>query len=191
MKIGRIVAPVHALGPGERICVWTQGCSRGCTGCISPELQSADKPEADDRLLTDLIRRSAQLKGCDGLTISGGEPFEQPDALLNVLRGVRTVFRDILVYTGFTLEEIRGGKCSDAGVRCLELIDVLVDGPYIKERNVPGCVLRGSDNQRIHYLRPDAQTQYESYLKQGRILESFAHDGTMIIVGIPNRRDKE
>lgn len=189
MRIGRIIAPVHSLGPGERICVWVQGCSRACDGCISPELQFKDMPEADNQLLIDLICRSATLNGCDGLTISGGEPFEQSESLLELLRGVRATFQDILVFTGFMLEQLQGGKVSSAAANCLELIDVLVDGPYIKERNLPGCVLRGSDNQRIHFLQPAAKAVYEPYLKQGRTLESFVHNGTVIIVGIPNRRD--
>lgn len=189
MRIGRIIAPVHSLGPGERICVWVQGCSRACDGCISPELQSEDMPEADNQLLIELICRSAALNGCNGLTISGGEPFEQPESLLELLRGVRATFQDILVYTGFMLEQIQSGKATYPAEQCLELIDVLVDGPYIKERNIPDCVLRGSDNQRIHFLQPAAEDVYEPYLKRGRILESFVHNGTVIIVGIPNRRD--
>ena len=69
------------------------------------------------------------------------------------------------------------------------LIDVLIDGPYIHERNFPDCVLRGSDNQCIHYLNPEARAAYAGYLKQGRVLESFSHNGSVIITGIANRRD--
>ncbi len=181
---------MHSLGPGERVCLWTQGCTRDCQGCISPELRSLTGPETEEGLLADILTRTARLGGCQGLSISGGEPFLQAPSLLRLLTVVRNKFEDILVYTGYTLEEIQGEYCGSAGRDCLELIDVLIDGPYLQERNRPDCVLRGSDNQRIHYLAPDMAERYETYLARGRILESFSHGGTVILAGIPDRRDE-
>ena len=75
MKIGRICYPVTTLGPGDRVAVWVQGCSRHCFGCMSPELQSEagiDVPvETIARSIADVIPPNT------GLTISGGEPLEQ------------------------------------------------------------------------------------------------------------------
>lgn len=189
MKIARMLSPVHSLGPGERVCLWTQGCSRRCPGCISPELQSMSAPEADEALLADILLRTAESGNCGGLTVSGGDPFDQPEALLRLLKLVRGGFEDILVYTGYELARIRDGVCGQAGVQCLEYIDVLIDGPYMEERNTPECVLRGSDNQVIHFLDPSLKPVYEGYMEQGRVLETFSHNDTMIITGIPNRRD--
>ena len=184
-----MLSPVHALGPGERVCLWVQGCTKRCPGCISPELQPLSAHEADENLLADILIRTARSGGCGGLTISGGDPFEQPRALLRLLELVRADFEDILVYTGYELEQIRGGCCGQEGVDCLSLIDVLIDGPYVEARNTPDCVLRGSDNQTVHFLTPSLQTVYERYMEQGRVLETFTHNNTMIITGIPNRRD--
>lgn len=185
-----MLSPVHSLGPGERVCLWIQGCIRDCPGCISPELRSLSGPETDECLLAEILIHTAIQGGCGGLSISGGEPFFQAPSLLRLLRLVRERFEDILVYTGYTVEQIQRGDCGLAGRDCLELIDVLIDGPYIWERNRPDCVLRGSDNQRIHYLTPNMAERYETYLARGRILESFSHGGTVILTGIPDRRDE-
>ena len=139
--------------------------------------------------LAQVLIQTARRNGCDGLTISGGDPLAQPEALLALLEAVRGEFRDILVYTGYTLEQVRAGECGQAGIDCLKQIDVLIDGPYIHERNVPDCVLRGSDNQRIHFLTPGRRPEYETYMAQGRMLESFSHNGSVILTGIVNRRD--
>ena len=184
-----MIAPVHSLGPGERVCLWTQGCDRGCPGCISPELQPFTGSNADERMLGEILRKTAEVNSCTGLTVSGGDPFAQADALLRLLRNVRSVFSDILVYTGFTLEEIRNGSCAAAGIECLSLIDVLIDGPYIDERNTHDCVLRGSENQKIRYLTPERAEYYEAYLQKGRILETFSHNGSVVITGIQDRRE--
>ena len=155
MVIGRILSPVHSLGPGERVAVWTKGCSRGCEGCISPELQSFSGDETDEAALAGIVKHVAAVKGCNGLTVSGGDPFEQSGALYRFLERVRDSFEDILVYTGYSLQEIEEGGAGAAGEKCLGLIDVLIDGPYIAALNRPDCVLRGSSNQVIHFRDPE------------------------------------
>lgn len=189
MRIARMISPVHSLGPGERVCLWLQGCLRDCPGCISPELKPVAGPETPVELLADILTRTARRGGCGGLTISGGEPFLQAAELLRLLALVRDGFQDILVYTGYTLKELQGKSCGPAGRDCLAYIDVLIDGPYLQERNRPDCVLRGSDNQIIHYLNPGLAGCYGAYLAQGRILESFSHGGGVVLTGILNRGD--
>ena len=184
-----MISPVHSLGPGERLCLWTQGCSKNCPGCISPEMQPFSGQEVEEDLLARLLIHTAQAAHCRNLTISGGDPLEQPESLLRLLELVRPHFDDILVYTGYTLQFLRSENCPEAAKKCLEYIDVLIDGPYIQERNLPGCVLRGSDNQTIHYLTPGQEALYEDYLRQGRMLETFSHNGNLIITGIPDRRE--
>ena len=183
-----MIAPVHSLGPGERAALWVQGCTRGCRGCISPELQPHTSHEANESLLAELLR-SAARRGCDGLTISGGEPFEQAEGLRKLLAAVRGDFGDILVYTGFRLEELQEGAAGRAGLDCLGLTDVLIDGPYVEALNC-GCALRGSENQGIHFLTPEMAGRYRAYMERGRFLESFSHNGAVIITGIQDRRER-
>ena len=186
MKVGRILSPVHSLGPGERICIWTKGCSKKCISCISPELQDSFGTEIDETALYELIKQIANKNSCTGLTVSGGDPFEQADSLLKLLKRTRDIFDDILVYTGFVLDEILKGCVGDSGIKCLDYIDVLIDGRYIKELNRPDCILRGSSNQIIYYLNADKKPAYEEYMKKGRIIETFVHNDETIITGILN-----
>lgn len=184
MRIGRILSPVHSLGPGERLCIWMQGCSKQCIGCISPELQRFTGTEIDEAILYKLVLQIAEKNNCTGLTISGGDPMEQPDSLLKLLEKVYRRFDDVLVYTGFELSEILGGCAGELGIRCLEYIDVLIDGRYVRKLNRPDCVLRGSSNQRINYLNEKMEPIYEEYMKKGRIIETFTHNREIIITGI-------
>ena len=186
MKIGRVLSPVHSLGPGNRICLWTQGCSKRCKGCISPELQEFCGAEIDEMTLQGLIQQLIEKNNCTGLTVSGGDPMEQSESLLALLKSVRKQFKDILVYTGFDMNEILRGCAGDSGIKCLDFIDVLIDGRYIRELNTPDCVLRGSSNQKINYLNTNLKPIYEEYMKQGRIVETFTHDKETIITGILN-----
>lgn len=191
MVIGRLLSPVHSLGPGERVCLWTQGCNKKCEGCISPDLQSTQGTKIGNQQLSQLIIQVAKKASCSGLTISGGDPFEQPDDLLELLRLTREAFSDILVYTGYTLDEIQKGCAGSAGNECLKYIDVLIDGRYVKKLNAPNCVLRGSSNQKIHFLNEGKRTLFVEYMKRGRIIESFVHDNKTIITGILNEEENQ
>lgn len=155
-------------------------------GCISPELQEPSESDIDDEILWKLMQQVADKNNCLGLTVSGGDPMEQPDSLLMLLEKARSRFEDILVYTGFSIEDILKGCAGGAGIKCLDYIDVLIDGRYVKELNTSDCVLRGSSNQKITYLNKKMKPIYEEYMKQGRIVETFAHNQETIITGILN-----
>ena len=154
-------------------------------------MQDPDGREIDDAALADVIVQIAGRGRCKGLTVSGGDPFEQPKALLRFLECARESFDDILVYTGYELSEIMDGVAGDCGIECLRYIDVLIDGRYQKKLNVPDCVLRGSTNQKIHFLNKEKKPIYDEYMKRGRIVESFVHDNVTVITGILNEEARE
>lgn len=148
------VAEVHphceVLGPGDRFVVWVQGCGIVCDGCTSPSWIPFEggAPVA----VADLAARVAG-EAVDGLTLSGGEPFAQADALADLVSAVRE-HRDLSVmsYTGYTREHLeRHGTRGQR--RLLGLLDLLVDGPYLRSRH-GDLRWRGSANQRIHVLTP-------------------------------------
>ncbi|GAA0460246.1 hypothetical protein Ade02nite_14470 [Paractinoplanes deccanensis] len=146
------VAETHpactVLGPGSRYVVWVQGCGIGCAGCVSPQWIPVDHSRARDvaGLADDIAGRAA-----DGLTISGGEPFAQADAVAALIAAVRER-RDLSVmsYTGYTLEHLRAHG-SPGQHRLLGSLDLLVDGPYLAHRQA-ALRWRGSANQRLHFL---------------------------------------
>lgn len=133
----------RANGPGARFVVWLQGCSLGCPGCFNPTTHDAAAGEA-----VDVDALLAQITDEDGVTLSGGEPLEQPEAALALLRGARARGLSTLMFSGFTLDEARARPL---GPEVLAELDVLIDGRYeARARLATG--LRGSSNQRIHLL---------------------------------------
>ena len=189
MLIARILSPVHSLGPGDRVCLWTQGCKKRCKGCISPELQPYSGNEIGEDVLAKILIHVARKNNCTGITISGGDPLEQSQALLELLTLLRNEFDDILVYTGFEFQDIQDGLAGIEAKKCLDYLDVLIDGKYIDELNDKDCVLRGSSNQNIHFITKELAPIYAEYMKQGRILESFVHNQNTIVTGIFNKEE--
>ena len=185
MLLARMIAPIHSLGPGQRVGLWFQGCSKHCKECISPEMQIFDESKkVPIDMMISLIKQEADRNNCYRLTVSGGDPFEQPYELYELLKGVKEHFFDILVYTGFTLDEIKKNKtCS----RCLEYIDVLIDGKYIAEENRGLSRLYGSSNQRIYFFNKSLVEEYKEYDSHNGMLECFIHEDRVIIVGIQRR----
>ena len=142
LALSRIHFPVTTLGPGSRVGVWFQGCSIRCPGCVS--MDTWDPSRGLTTVEAVLNAMAAFAADADGLTVSGGEPFDQPEALHALLRGWGTLNGgDVLVYSGRPLEELE--------VRIAEL-DGLVDAVIADrfEHGAPGTLaLRGSDNQRL------------------------------------------
>ncbi|MDD3643869.1 MAG: 4Fe-4S single cluster domain-containing protein [Candidatus Krumholzibacteria bacterium] len=192
LYIDRISCPVTNLGPGRRIGLWVRGCGRGCPGCISGDL--ATRGEGSRRTVEEVAGAIVSIApGFDGLTISGGEPFDQPEALCELCEIiVERTGLDILVYSGYTLEELREGP--PAVATFLGLVDVLIDGPYIRE--LPGTkIWRGSDNQRLHCLSGRAQKyrRFDEAVYEGarELQYELTDDGGLRIVGIPERGFEE
>lgn len=191
MIIGRILSPVYALGPEARIALWVKGCSKNCSGCMSTDLQDMNGEKVEEDSLAKAVLHLAKMNDIKSLTISGGDPFEQAESLKKFLSIIRGYFKDILVYTGFTLEEIMQGASGQNGIDCLDLIDVLIDGRYEEANNMADCVLRGSTNQNINFLNKNVEEIYLEYMRKGRMVETFLHNDETIVVGILNKEEHE
>ena len=175
----RAYYPVTTLGYGKRLGVWVRGCGKACPGCISPELKEPLGSPVD---VEEVIRRIPEGFEADGLTISGGEPFDQPRGVLQLIRWFsREISEDILIFTGYTIEELRGFKDPDID-EILGLTAVLVEGPYIEELN-SGRGLRGSDNQRVIVQRfPERYRDAEHMERQVQFIGEGDH---LVQIGIP------
>lgn len=150
MQIERVYYPVKTLGYGNRIGIWTVGCRHGCFNCSNPELwdNDPDKDVSEKQIINMFTSIPGQV---DGVTITGGEPFQQAEELLSlVLYLYKELTQDILIYSGYTLEELQQWKNPTVD-KVLAHIAVLIDGKYIEELN-DNSSLRGSSNQRIHIL---------------------------------------
>jgi anaerobic ribonucleoside-triphosphate reductase activating protein len=131
------------------------------------------------------------LQKCDGVTISGGEPFEQPQALERLLGGIREQTAvDILVYSGLPLEELANLDAVTRG-----LIDCLISDPF--DANVKQSkYLRGSDNQRMTCLTPLGRQVFGSLDRDGTDADRqldvmFDRSGEVWFAGIPSRGDMQ
>jgi anaerobic ribonucleoside-triphosphate reductase activating protein len=113
IQLNKAHYPVTALGPGKRIGIWTQGCSIQCPGCVSLDTWDVDRSKAMP--VDDLIAWCKRVAGgaAEGITISGGEPFDQPKPLAKLLEALHrwrnTLTRpfDILCYSGYRLEKLQ------------------------------------------------------------------------------------
>jgi anaerobic ribonucleoside-triphosphate reductase activating protein len=138
-------------GPGWRVCLWTQGCSLRCTAqCLNPHFLSSQGgwlyPVTE--VAETLCDLAAREPGIEGVTVLGGEPFDQPAALAELLGAVRRVNWSTMVYTGHTWEHL-ASRGNAAILQFLGQIDVLVDGPYLPQQHCSDLMWRGSRNQRL------------------------------------------
>ncbi len=181
INLNRLHFPVSTLGFGQRVALWVQGCSLQCPGCISQDTWEPGRGQVPFSQLTATIE--PWLEQSDGLTVSGGEPFEQPEALARLLAWWRQCHRgDILVFSGMSWERLCQHH-SDV----LAQIDVVVSDPFLASagHDLP---LRGSDNQRLHRLTPLAEERYAVIADQ-RVLD-LCWDGNRVwMAGIPHPAD--
>ncbi len=172
-------------GPGRRLTLWVQGCPRRCPGCFNPAMTRPDGGEAVP--VEDLAARALGLGPWDGITLSGGEPFDQAAGLaelLDLLGERRGAAPEVIAFTGYTVEELRRGSPEQTAL--LGRVDLLVDGPF--RADLPtDRPLRGSGNQRLVALTPrgaDLARRVEAE-RHRSFLVSIAPDGQVILSGFP------
>lgn len=189
MYVDRLIAPITTLGPGRRLVIWTKGCSKKCNNCANPELWSVEGARNYPvNEIVQIVKNIVSSEQITGVTISGGDPLEQKDELLQLIQELSLLTNDILVYTGYTFDEINKIWNSDEIDILLNNVSVLIDGPYIEEKNVETSVLRGSLNQKIYYFKSEYENIYEEYMKNGRQIQNVYMGEKLISVGIHNRK---
>ena len=187
--------PVTVLGPGSRAGMWLQGCTIRCLGCISRDTWAADpKAAVEVESVLDWVR-SLPPDEVDGVTISGGEPFDQPDALAELLRGLRgwreTVARpiDLLCFSGRSWADLQREF-----PEMLTLLDAVVPEPFVQAEPT-GAPLRGSANQRVVALSDLGRERYTGTRELNELASQRARiqvevdDESIWFIGIPLQGD--
>lgn len=180
IKISHIEESTDLLGPFDRFVIWVHGCCFDCEGCLATNTKNGVYEEVPISELSERIVESH----CEGITVSGGEPFLQSVALLKLIQAVRQK-RDIgvIVYSGFTLAELKQDKNM---VALLREIDILIDGKYIKELDDNRPYV-GSSNQIIHYLSSRYTNVGKAYYAASkRRAEIKLTDKQAILIGVPS-----
>jgi len=165
-------------GPGNRFVLWTQGCSKGCSECFNPETWSKNiYKELSPTQIFELIKNFE----VDGVTISGGDPLEQEDELLELLMLLSSIrlSKGVILFSGFTRAEISSNIIRES---CLRYIDVLIDGRYEKNLKVDFS-LRGSSNQEFYFFSNKVSM---SELVFDQEIEISLLEGDIMMTGFPN-----
>ena len=146
IRVAGIVPESFSDGPGIRFVVFAQGCRHRCPGCHNPHTHPFEGGTLME--VENILLQMEQNPLLDGITLSGGDPFEQADALGELAEKARERGYSVMTYTGWRYEELL--EIADSKhMRLLRATDILVDGPFefaLKSELLP---FRGSSNQRI------------------------------------------
>lgn len=187
LRVAHLITDTEAEGPGRRFAVWVQGCTLRCPGCCNPELFAHGK---GGRLVEPgaLAREVLETPDVEGLSVLGGEPLEQAGPLAELCRAVQAGGLSVMVYSGYTLEELRARQ--DAHVDAvLSATDLLLDGRY--EANLPEPRRRwvGSSNQRLHFLTARYQPEDPRFTRPNTVELRLTRAG-LTVNGWPQGADR-
>lgn len=185
LQLYHLQPSIHTLGPGERFGIWVQGCGMGCEGCLVP--QSHDKDSGFLVHVDELCQRVCNAS-CEGVSISGGEPFDQHEAVLKFLEVLKSKapYLSVMIYSGYTLEQLRALKRT----ALLKYVDILIDGKYEQDKTVADP-WRGSSNQGIHFLTKRYGTKdYIKAAQTGGVELHLDNNGVLFQSGVPSKNSQ-
>lgn len=143
--------------------LWTQGCIHNCKNCHNPQTHDLNGGEVFE--IDDIIKQMDETRLQTGLTLSGGEPFLQSDALLPIAKHAKEKRLNLWAFTGFTFEQLLQNESQK---ELLSLLDILVDGKFVEELKDYRLVFKGSKNQRI--------IDVQASLKENKVILSSYDD---------------
>jgi anaerobic ribonucleoside-triphosphate reductase activating protein len=150
LNIAQLITNSKVNGPGNRDVIWVQGCSVGCKGCSNQAMWSYEPKYLI--YVKDLLKKfETRINHIEGITISGGEPTEQAEALYHLFKEIQSIGLSTMIYSGYTHEDLL--KKEDPHINnLLSVTDILIDAPFIATQKRENLIWRGSSNQRIILL---------------------------------------
>lgn len=148
LRVYRLYHGALTEGPGRRSVVQVAGCTLRCPGCYVPETHD---PQGGISLTVNALwaeLSAPDAAPCDGVTVLGGEPFQQAAGLAALLRGLRERGQHTTVYSGYTLEQLRASPEPEVAA-ALSATDLLIEGPFVAALAQHAGAWRGSANQRL------------------------------------------
>lgn len=164
MRVHRILLETRAEGPGNRACIWVQGCNHGCRGCFATHTWNYNLGQ--EMSTEEIIAKiNSVLDKIDGVTFLGGEPMDQARELSEVAQYAKAAGKNVITFTGYVYEELL--LLEKLGVKeLLQYTDLLADGPFVEELRSFDRPLLGSTNQRFIYLtdkiKPEVMENYRN-----------------------------
>ena len=153
-----------ANGTGVRTTLFVSGCRNHCEGCFQPDTWNFQNGKSFTREIEDEIISSMNSEFVSGLTLLGGDPFEEEnqEGLIGFMRRFKTECpgKDVWAFTGYLLEDLLEGgrKHTDVTDELLSYVDILVDGPFVLSKKNIMLTFRGSENQRLIDMNAFRQT---------------------------------
>ncbi|MFC6009566.1 4Fe-4S single cluster domain-containing protein [Nocardia lasii] len=184
LRVARVLTATEAEGPGLRMAIWVQGCTIRCPGCFNPQLwASAGGSDVSVADWSPAILADAVAAGVEGITLLGGEPFEQAAALAIVAAGARARGLSVMTFTGYDYADLRDWARHRPDIAdLLTHTDLLADGPYradLVDRERPWI---GSTNQGLRALT-DRYRDLEFTTVPDRVEVRVGADGTIAVNG--------
>ena len=179
LQIASIVPSTEAEGPGKRFALWFQGCPLRCPGCCNPEYLPFKGGQA--LALSDVLGQIPP--GVEGITLLGGEPFAHAEGAAALAREAQSLGLSVMVFTGYLREDLEA-KSNLTTAELLATTDILVDGPFERERPDTQRRWIGSTNQRIHFLTPRYHADDPCW-KHPNTLEIRVRGPEVIVNGFP------
>lgn len=149
LNVYKIIKTTEVEGPGKRFCIWVQGCKKHCKGCFATQTWEFGK--GTDYLIEELYTQIEKVSEIEGITLLGGEPFEQAQALFELTSKVKQIGLSVICFTGYKFEELEKSK-NPAIPKLLKNIDLLIDGEFKQENFDLSRPWVGSSNQRYIFL---------------------------------------
>lgn len=146
IRLNGVVNDSIVDGPGIRLTIFTQGCPHHCPECHNPQTHDPNGGFIGDTCF--ILKALAENPLLDGVTLSGGEPLDQPIACIHIAQRAKKLGLNVWAYTGYLWENLLDKKNPDI-IRLLQEIDVLIDGPFLKDQRSMELLFRGSKNQRL------------------------------------------
>ena len=179
LNVARTLSHSRANGPGVRAVIWVQGCTIGCPGCYN----AFTHPHEKRTLVTPQIISEwvLSLEGIEGVSFSGGEPFEQAKAVRETIHAIRekNPALTFFSYTGFDLDVLQQTRDEDVE-ELLGLLDMVSAGPYVHSERQRNLLWRGSSNQKLHYLTDAYNKSQEAGWSLTSPTEEFQFDGNIV-----------
>lgn len=163
VRLAGVIRESVVDGPGWRFVIFAQGCPHHCKGCQNPE--TFDPNGGYVSQFVNLLAEIDRNPMVTGVTFSGGDPFVQAEAFAALGKEIRARGKNIITYTGYTIEELLEGIPKHKGWQALiEVSDIIVDGCFDLEQKSLSVLFRGSSNQRVIHARQS--------LKEGKTVET-------------------
>jgi len=179
LRVAQVIPRTESEGPGWRFAVWTQGCTLRCRGCCNPEMFSAEGGKLED--VRELAERAA-ASDVEGVSLLGGEPFEQAAGCAAFATAARGLGLSVMVFSGYTLEELRARP--DASTLLAEC-DLLVDGRFERDKLDTSRRWIGSSNQRLHFMTTRYDEADPRFAASGQSAELRLVRGELVMNGWP------